>query len=163
MWVSGIDPSFADLDNSFFTSLSIAQRCEIERHINAGRVVFPREIIVSPEYRCEGMADILCYTVFSAAHRAGYLCSLGEVYKASSCRIGGAVTEIGMLNKGGYQTVLGMGGEFVGSFPIRDIKIGSLTVSIESQVFALIYDRVLPVLEHAVDDRRAAVYWGDSI
>ena len=158
LWVSSSDPSFEVFDPAFFPALPEARR-EITEALTEGKVLYPREIIVDPGYRCKGMADILCYTVFSAARASGYICSLGEVYKVCGCRIGSTVMEAGMLNKGGYQTILGMGGRFIGAFPRRVAQAGALAVTIEPQVFLLRYDQILPVLEQSVYDCGAGVFW----
>ena len=163
LWVSRSDPSFADFDQMSFPSLPEAQRRMIEIALRDGKVLYPREIIVDPGYRCIGMADILCYTVFSAARENGYTCSLGEVYRVRGCRIDGVAIEADMLNQGGYKTILGMGGRFIGAFPLREAQTGSLAVTIESQVFSLCYDEVLPVLEQSIFNCGASVYWEDRV
>ena len=161
LWVSDSDPDFLRLDPAFFPSLSCKRYNEMRNALKAGKVAFPREIIVAPEYRGEGIADILCFTVFNTADKNGYTCSLGEVYKVLSYRTGNLEMQAGMLNKGGFNTISGMGGRFIGAFPNRDIKAGDLTVTITPQVFALWYEKVLPMLSRALDKSSVGVFWED--
>jgi len=159
LWVSRSDPSFEGFDPTRFPTLDEARRRKIANALKDGKVLYPREIIVDPGYRCKGMADILCYTVFSAARTNGYICSLGEVYKVC----GSAVIESDMLNRGGYQTILGMGGRFIGVLPRRNAQAGDLTVTVEPQIFFLCYDEILPVLKQTLFDCNADVYWRDQV
>ena len=127
-----------------------------------GKMVYPRELIVSLQDAPPKIALLMFYSIFVAMERLGYTHSLCEVYKVISYIDKNGEKTINMLNERSFSMTTRAGGEFIDTMPLRSVCFPGLKVNIEAQVFYFDYHKLLPMQEAYFKENRIQVIWGDK-
>ncbi|MCL1806981.1 MAG: hypothetical protein FWG31_04690 [Oscillospiraceae bacterium] len=150
-WVSEEDPHFAGFDPGAMPGCGSCQ-CKLADALRAGKVIYPRELIVNGGRRLPGISHAMFYTIFTVMRQNGVTHSLGEVYGVRGYKEGGRAAEINMLNERSFHMTAGTGGRYIGDSPGFEVDTGSVTVTILPRAFCFDYAALLPGLGQKLTD-----------
>lgn len=168
LWVTRQDPSFLDFIPERDAFMGHEDHYQaLLKAINDQVVAYPREIIISKEYKMS-KTPLLMVAIFSyGMQKNGYTHSLGEIYKVCSYKDKSGSHYVNQLNYKSYNIIDGgvyglKIGTFLGAFSPRRLDLVNFEVAIESHIFSLDFSQFLPTaLEHLNDNAIEIKFKGD--
>nr|WP_251390635.1 GNAT family N-acetyltransferase [Mediterraneibacter agrestimuris] len=121
-------------------------------------LIYPREIIVSPEYSGEMLGQLLFATAFQALEENGFRYSLCDVYRTAAYTLDGIWKRVDLLNKPSYLNMLSLGGRYQGTGDVREISLECLKVKIEPQIFLFSHKETLKLTKQLFTQKGIQIY-----
>ncbi len=154
---------FRDEEGHIAGSLWFSEKNEAYKglpYYNMEDGVYPREIIVSPEYASRHIAKAMYYTVIKVMADAGFKRGAADMYRVLRYETGRRSSTVNMVNVPSMHCVCAIGAEFDGGLPIRIIKLDRLNVIIEPRMYLFEFDRILKTCERLFEKENIKITWG---
>lgn len=129
------------------------------QYYNIKDAVYPREILVSPEYASKHIAKAMYYTVIKVMAEAGYKRGAADLYRVLGYETERRSCTVDMVNVPSMHCVCAIGAEFDGRLPIRIIKLERLDVIIEPRMYLFEFDRILKTCERLFEKENIKIKW----
>lgn len=130
------------------------------RYYSMEDAVYPREILVSPEYASRHIAKVMYYTVIKVMAEAGYKRGAADLYRVLGYETERKSCTVDMVNVPSMNCACAIGAEFDGVLPIRIIKLDRLDVIIEPRMYLFEFDRILKTCERLFEKENIKLTWG---
>ncbi len=154
---------FRDEEGQMAGSLWFSEKNEAYKglsYYNIEDAVYPREILVSPEYASRHIAKAMYYTVIKVMAEAGYKRGAADLYRVLGYETERRGCTVDMVNVPSMHCVCAIGAEFDGGLPLRIIRLDSLDVIIEPRMYLFEFDRVLKTCEKLFEAENIKITWG---
>lgn len=133
------------------------------KYYDMENAVYPREILVSPEYASRHIAKAMYYTVIKVMADAEYKRGAADLYRVLGYATDKFSRSVNMVNVPSMRCACAIGAVFDGRLPMREIKLDRLDVMIVPLAYLFDFDTILKTCEKLFEAENIKIVWGRKI
>lgn len=123
--------------------------------------VYPREILVSPEYGSKHIAKVMYYTVIRVMRKIGYTRGAADLYRVLGFKTNHYGRAVDLINVPSMRCITAIGAEFERSLNLKEVFSEDLSVIIEPQLYLFDFDKIIMRCEKLFEEKSIKITWDE--